>query len=585
MIVSEVQHKLAQWSSENSTKLFFDLYKLICHEDWLMESFMNVKRNKGSVTAGVDGLNVKDFEKDLDDNLNNIRQSLLDNSFAPYPTRRVMIPKGKKGWRPLGIPSFKDRIVQMAIKMVIEPIWESDFMSFSHGFRPQRSTHHAIRHIVWVCQNKGGGESYRWLIEGDITSYFDTVHHKKLMHCLKQRIKDKKILLLIWKFLKSGVMENKLFKASKEGIPQGGVLSPLLANIFLHELDKWMYDNYSSRRAQDKARYYELPRVSYVRYADDFVVMVKGNKPSAEEIREKIKEYLKNSLVLNLSDEKTRVTHINDGINFLGYRIIRKRQTNGKMAVVPQIPLSAVRRICNKLSDRKSGVERSIISKIMAVNSVVRGWCHYYKYATTVNKYFSKVDQVNFWTIAHWLGRKYKSSVPELMKRYYRTANFEVKGKMISCKTWIIEKSALFKATAIKHENFKVIAPKENPFLLEKVTYIPMIDQFHTLYETQSNWMGWTERLDQIDLKNQLLEIYGHKCSNPECSTNKPKQKGTYNFWILGNLELHHKRPFHTFADSKQANDISNLELLCSRCHKEITKQERAYLATMPREA
>lgn len=570
--VSEMQSKFAKWSTEDTSRKFFDIYNLIANEEWLLEAFNKVKLNKGSKTAGIDGYVRADFEKNLSERLSDLVQELRDETFKPDPVRRVAIPKATGKIRYLGIPTLKDRIVQMAIKMAIEPIWESDFLPMSHGFRPQRTTHMAIRHVALGCQDKGGGSGYRWLIEGDIKSYFDTVHHKHLMTLLRQRINDKRLLNLIWKFLKAGIMERKLFLKTDEGVPQGGVLSPLLANIYLHEFDKWMYDNYCSRPSQDRARYYDTPRVSYVRYADDFIVMIKGNKHNVTKIRENIREYLEKSLMLTLNIDKSNITHINDGIEFLGYRIIRKRQSSGEMATVLTIPKRAIKRVCDKLNTRKEDHSSSIKTKIMARNAIVRGWCNYYRHATSVGDIFGKIDTINFWDMSHWLCRKFKTSMPETLRKYYkRYTNREL--RVIGKKTIMDGNLALIHGGWIKRINYARPVPRENVFILGTDTMFGYDEDYVKSLTIKEYWSGSENmRTGQFDLKQVILDRDGMKCSNPLCKSNN-LQLGTMSFAKF-RLQLHHIKPVSEFKNIEDANRLENLTLLCPKCHWNRTQQQ-----------
>ena len=205
--------------------------------DWFRLAHDYVKQNAGSITVGCDGINMKLFDENLEENLQQLAQELKSETFEPYPVRRVYIPKANGKKRPLGIPSIRDRIVQEALRMVLEPIYEARFSQYSFGFRPNRCTMDAVKCITWSTQEH---KKYFWIIEGDISSYFDTINHRRLIKILRRRIEDKKIIGLIWKFLRAGIMEKKLFQDTKLGTPQGGIISPLLANIYLHELDKYM---------------------------------------------------------------------------------------------------------------------------------------------------------------------------------------------------------------------------------------------------------------------------------------------------------------------------------------------------------
>jgi RNA-directed DNA polymerase len=237
MNIGEIQRTLSLKAERKPNHRFENLYDLLYDMNWLRLAHGHVSQNAGSVTAGCDGIDMKAFDEDLEINLQRLAQELKTETFEPYPVRRVFIPKPNGKVRPLGIPSIRDRIVQEAVRMTLEPIYEADFSQYSFGFRPNRCTMDAIKCITWSTQER---KKYFWVIEGDISSYFDTINHKKLLKLLMRRIKDKKLLRLTWKFLRAGVMEKKLFRDTKLGTPQGGIISPLLANVYLHELDRYM---------------------------------------------------------------------------------------------------------------------------------------------------------------------------------------------------------------------------------------------------------------------------------------------------------------------------------------------------------
>src|SRR5882724_8113264 len=233
-----MQKKLSQWATENPTERRRDLYSLLCNAVWLRAAHSSVNTNQGRETAGIDGESMSDFNRNLEDNLETLRQQLKAKTFEPLPVRRVDIPKANGKTRPLGIPGIRDRIVQEALRMILEPIWEADFNERSYGFRPNRSTYDAIASL----SNRlvGHGSSYQWVIEGDIASYFDTIPHRRLNKAIKRRVADRDIKDLLWKFLRAGVMYKGTFSETLTGTPQGGIRSPLLANIYLDELDKYM---------------------------------------------------------------------------------------------------------------------------------------------------------------------------------------------------------------------------------------------------------------------------------------------------------------------------------------------------------
>ncbi len=225
MIISEMQHKLATWAKDDQTRRFDRLLRLIANRDWLGEAARIVLASRGARTPGIDGMDKRHMQPILDEHLEQLRVDLLLGSYQPKPVKRIYIPKANGKLRPLGIPTLTDRIVQRAMLMAMEPIWESDFHRCSYGFRPERSVHHAVRTVKLQLQD-GSDPKGRWVIEGDLASYFDTVHHKLLLKCVRRRIRDKRFVDLLWCILKSGHIDRGLFRAASEGVPQGGVFTP-----------------------------------------------------------------------------------------------------------------------------------------------------------------------------------------------------------------------------------------------------------------------------------------------------------------------------------------------------------------------
>lgn len=308
MIIGEMQSKLAKWASKDARRKFDRLLRLISNRSWLQEAARIALASKGARTPGIDGVDKRAMGDNLQDYLETIRSELLAGSYQPQPAKRVYIPKADGRQRPLGIPTLRDRIVQRAMLMSMEPIWESDFHRLSYGFRPEHSVHHPIRTVRFQFQD-GSHTMGRWVIEGDLASYFDTVHHKLLLKCVRKRIRDQRFLSLLWRFIKAGHIDKGLFCAANRGVPQGGVISSLLSNIMLNEFDQWLEGKYLNGKVRkdrwawnfgiaqgrpiavrEKRRW--KPAVTYCRYADDFVIIVKGNKAHAEAIREECRDFL-----------------------------------------------------------------------------------------------------------------------------------------------------------------------------------------------------------------------------------------------------------------------------------------------------
>ncbi len=392
-----MQHKLATWATEDPNRRFDRLLRLITNKVWLAQAARIVLASSGAKTPGLDGMDKRRLEPELDIHLARLQSELLAGTYRPTAVKRIYIPKSNGKLRPLGIPTLIDRIVQRAMLMAMEPIWESDFHRDSYGFRPQRSVHHAVRTVKLQLQDSSDTKG-RWVIEGDLSSYFDTVHHRLLLKSVRRRICDQRFLDLLWQILKSGHVDRGLFSAASEGVPQGGVLSPLLSNIMLNEFDAWLEGKYLNKKARKDRWAWNFgikqqrplsirenrewkPAVAYCRYADDFVVIVKGTKAQAESLREECKAFLEGKLKLRLNMDKTHITHVNDGFVFLGHHIIRKRGPKGTMRVVSNIPKDKAQAFSHKLSEQLSrDHDRFVVDMIDRLNQQLRGWAAFYKF-------------------------------------------------------------------------------------------------------------------------------------------------------------------------------------------------------------
>ena len=222
MDVGEMQKKLSQWATENPEDHYRDLYSLLCNETWLRVAHHSVNTNQGRETAGIDGKRMSNFNGDREGNLARLKEALKAKTFEPMPVKRVYIPKANGKRRPLGIPTIDDRIVQEALRMALEPLWEADFSRHSYGFRPNRSTYDAIAYLSNMLTGRSGS-IYQWVIEGDIASYFDKIPHRRLIKAVKKRVADRNIRDVLWKFLRAGVMHQGNSEETLTGTPQGGI--------------------------------------------------------------------------------------------------------------------------------------------------------------------------------------------------------------------------------------------------------------------------------------------------------------------------------------------------------------------------
>ncbi|WP_331746393.1 group II intron reverse transcriptase/maturase (plasmid) [Streptomyces halstedii] len=386
--VSGMQAKLHRWAAADEGRRFDDLFNLVCDPATLLVAFERVAGNKGAKTPGVDGLTVVNVEQEIGPCgfLEDLRHVLKSGEFRPLPVRERKIPKpgGSGKVRKLGIPTVTDRVVQAAMKLVLEPIFEADFKPVSYGFRPLRRAHDAIAEIHFY-----GTHGYRWVLDADIEACFDSIDHTALMDRVRARVKDKRVLRLVKAFLKAGVLtEDSNREDTFTGTPQGGILSPLLANIALSALDEqltgpWepgreMATAYQRRRRRAAGR----PNWRIVRYADDFVVLTTGERGDAEALREDIADVLQ-PLGLRLSEAKTQVVHMSEGFDFLGFRIQwrRKRGTN-KWYVYTFIADRPIRQLKDKiraLTSRTSQMNPRDV--LIRLNQIMRGWANYFKHA------------------------------------------------------------------------------------------------------------------------------------------------------------------------------------------------------------
>lgn len=326
----------------------------------MLASFKAVKRNRGA--AGIDKVSLKMFEANLDDNLQALMRDLKSGSFHPHPLRRVLIPKNETEFRPLGIPAVRDRVAQEVVRRLLNPIFEPLFHPASYGFRPGRNCHMALEAVL-----KLHGEGFSFLLDADIKGFFDNLSHDVIMQSVAERVADGNILRLVEKFLTSGVMDNGLFKPTTIGTPQGGVVSPLLANIVLNHLD-WQLNHAGLR---------------FVRYADDFVVLCQ-TQDQAKEALTLVEQVLEQRLGLQLSQEKTKVTSYGKGYAFLGFSLSsRSRRMRPK----------SVKKFKDKIREWTCRKHNLDAARIEELNRVIRGTAQYF--ATrffTGREVFHKLD-------------------------------------------------------------------------------------------------------------------------------------------------------------------------------------------------
>lgn len=481
---------------KDSSYKFERLYRILFNEELFYVAYQKIASNGGSTTKGSDGRSIDEMSLAR---IETLIASLKDESYQPHPSRRVHIPKKNGKTRPLGIPAFEDKLVQEVVRMILEAIYEGHFETTSHGFRPKRSCHTALLHI----QKTFSGA--KWFIEGDIKGFFDNIDHDVLVGILRERISDDRFIRLIWKFLKAGYVEDWTFHNTYSGTPQGGIVSPILANIYLDKLDKYVkeyirhFDMGTKRRPgkesndlanerkrtvrklkkvkdgtekaalvarlkaieQERAAFPSgdemdgsYRRLKYIRYADDFILGIIGSKEDVLRIKEDIKSFLSESLALELSEEKTLITHTGKSAKFLGYEITvtrnnhqrrdvqgRLRRTYGKrvrlnvsMATLRdklleygamEIKLRNGKEIW-KPKCRSGLIFNDDLEILDRYNRETVGFCNYYLIANNcvVLHNFRYIMEYSMYKT---FAGKYRSTVRKINKKYRRNKLFTVK--------------------------------------------------------------------------------------------------------------------------------------------------------------
>jgi RNA-directed DNA polymerase len=417
--VREIQTKLHRWATDDPDQQFHDLFNLVCDPAFLLVAWQRVRGNRGARAAGVDGDTafVIEQRRGVDAFLTEIRDELKARQFRPLPVRERMIPKANGKQRRLGIATVRDRVVQAALKLVLEPIFEADFLPCSYGFRPNRRAHDAIAEIRTFASPP---HRYEWAVEGDIAACFDEISHPALLDRIRQRISDKRVLALIKAFLKAGIFNQETgLRDSPAGAPQGGILSPLLANVALSVLDEHFTRRSRNQQALPRRHQRGRPWVRLIRYADDWILLVRGDRAHAEALREEAAAVLA-PMGLRLSTEKTKITHIDEGLDFLGWRIQRHRKPGTAKSFVYTYPSKkAVRAVTGKVRTL-SRLNKNLPLEVLlhTLNPVLRGWCTYFQPGVS-SATFRFLRAFAWRRVIGWLRRKHlRMNWKRLRQRY-----------------------------------------------------------------------------------------------------------------------------------------------------------------------
>ena len=406
----QLQRNLYLTAKKDKQRRFHALYDRIFRLDVLWRAWKEVRANKGS--AGMDGITFEMIEEyGVEEYLLDIQEDLQNKQYRPKPVKRVYIPKPDGKQRPLGIPTIRDRIVQQACKIVIEPIFEANFLDSSYGFRPKRDAKQATEKVK--------KELYKnwYVVDADIQGYFDNINHEILLGLLKRRISDRRVIKLCRQWLQAGVIENGKYYPTEKGSPQGGVISPLLANIYLHVLDSY-WENHK-----------ELGVI--VRYADDAVIVCRTRK-DAELAFEHLKRMM-TKLKLTLNPQKTKIVDMNkESFDFLGFRYQKFGKTKCGRKLPYMMPskkaMKKVKDAIRIITCRKSAYE-GLEQKVEKLNPLIRGWRNYFQHGNSTKR-FKQLDEyvwMKLWRRVYYRRKqkKYREHVLYGFRKWYATSGIE----------------------------------------------------------------------------------------------------------------------------------------------------------------
>ncbi|AJA67293.1 Retron-type reverse transcriptase [Myroides sp. A21] len=570
------------------------LYRILFNQEMFFNAYQRIYAKPGNMTAGSDGKTIDGMSLER---INKLIEVLRNETYQPQPVRRVYIPKKNGKMRPLGIPTFDDKLVQEVIRIILEAIYEGQFLECSHGFRPKRSCHTALTKIQKTFTGA------KWFIEGDIKGFFDGINHDILISILQERISDERFIRLIRKFLRAGYVEEWTFYKTYSGTPQGGIVSPILANIYLDKLDRYVKDyikcfdkgikkkpnesrlkldtkkkmamqklkvvkNENERlcivkqlKAIDKERLSitsndemddSFKRMKYVRYADDFIIGVIGSKEDSKRIKEDIKNFLESKLKLELSEEKTLITHTQRAAKFLGYEILVNKSNLAKRDKMGRMIRSFNKKVYLKLSmdtikkklldfgvleikmnkgkevwkarEHRKSINNDDLEILQKFNYTLRGFHNYYAIANNSSLLHS-FKYIMQYSMYRTFAGKYKTSVAKIAQKYKINGEFTI--------SYLNRKSEV-KTQTFYNENFKRRRPVENT----------QLDKESIIYHANR-----TSLIDR--LKAEKCEICGEQ----------------------GALDMHHVRKLENldgkgYADKLMIARRRKTIVLCRSCHQ-----------------
>ena len=557
MNIEEVQRRLWEQSHkhrdhrEADTPLFptdpcegriRKLMDLMHNPTWIAAACQRVLKRSRGKASGVDRVTVSDFERNWEQRLEELRLELKRGTYRPRPLRRVEIPKANGKMRRLGIPCLRDKIVQEAIRMALEPIFEIEFHEASYGFRPNRNAHHAVFRCRQLAQ-----AGFSWVIEGDVKACFDEISHQAILRCLREKIMDHKFLDLIRYILKAGVQIDGVVHPTVKGVPQGGVASPLLANAVLNKLDWLLHSKGQHGKQTDITSRQGRPNIRFVRYADDWCVfLTRCGKRKALRLRDEIRDFLREECGLRLSDEKTRITHVRDGFDFLGFHLLVGTGKSGRLVPKIRVGQKAITNIQRRLNEavRHRPSQESLVARVTRGSAVIRGWSNYFSIAHNYSKVASSLDHKSFWITVKTICRKQDISTAQCLQKYDRKNILRI---YPGCSL------ARFSDTTM---SLDYRGPR---------SYEPGHGVYSTDTETEVDFrLSEQRRPGRADLKWQALIRDGYYCRG--CGVTVTARTS----------HADHIEPVHRFANFQQANSLDNIQTLCRRCHKFKTHRQEA---------
>ena len=551
MNIEEVQRRLWEESKAHKThrksslpmlptnpydKRIRKLMDLMHNPTWLCNAAECVLRRSQGKASGVDKMIVNKFREKLDENIERLRLELKRGTYRPKPVRQVLIPKANGKMRALGIPCLRDKIVQEAIRMALEPIFEVEFHDDSYGFRPNRNTHHAVFRCQQLMRSR-----FTWVIEGDVKACFDEISHKTILKVVREKVMDNKFLDLITSFLKAGVSIKGVVHPTEKGVPQGGVISPLLANAVLNKLDWFLHEKATHGWKGSKLSKNNEPNLRFVRYADDWCVFItRGTKQYAETLCDEIAVFLKSESGLELSAEKTQITHVRDGFDFLGFRLLCGIGRSGKIVPKIRVGQKAIQNFKQRICDETRNVSQqtSIGARIYRATLVIRGWGEYFRVAHNYSKIAGDLDHYTFWSMVKAICRKQDITTAQCLKEHYRNGTIQYKG--------------------VEHLG-KLFEKKLKMDYHGPLPYEPGIENLNTSdLELEAYVSRYSERKrpGRIDLKLTQLQRDNFQCR----MCGKKVGKNT--------SHMDHIIPVNNFANLDMANQNDNLQTICLECHK-----------------